>query len=273
MAAEVIQKQPAAIQLRYLQTLMDIGGGKEYDHRVPPAYRYNYLWTFATEALERTEKMKNKETGEFELVVGNRPDHQRIFHSGIAPGGIFRHGVHCGARQIPTGAAHYHDGARARSPSCAQQPAAAPAQAPPADTRNESRAETPPNPQPRRPRPIARRNCSGTAAGGSGIDAGNVLASDGDKGSRGRARHATKHEGYGPACIAESRPQRFHAGAGRPLYRQPDHGKGQDATGKCGTAPGEAHTVTSDALVQIDGRAPRPRCPNGRARAARISNP
>ena len=25
MAAEVIQKQPAAIQLRYLQTLMDIG--------------------------------------------------------------------------------------------------------------------------------------------------------------------------------------------------------------------------------------------------------
>ena len=29
MAAEVIQKQPAAIQLRYLQTLVDIGGGQQ----------------------------------------------------------------------------------------------------------------------------------------------------------------------------------------------------------------------------------------------------
>ena len=41
MAAEVIQKQPAAIQLRYLQTLVEIGGRKKYDHRVPPASRYN----------------------------------------------------------------------------------------------------------------------------------------------------------------------------------------------------------------------------------------
>ena len=43
MAAEVIQKQPAAMQLRYLQTLVDIGAEKNTHHRLPAANRYNYI--------------------------------------------------------------------------------------------------------------------------------------------------------------------------------------------------------------------------------------
>ena len=44
MAAEVIQKQPAAIQLRYLQTLVEIGVREEHHHRLPAAARYNYIF-------------------------------------------------------------------------------------------------------------------------------------------------------------------------------------------------------------------------------------
>ena len=44
MAAEVIQKQPAAIQLRYLQTLVEIGIGKEHHHCFPAAARYTLIF-------------------------------------------------------------------------------------------------------------------------------------------------------------------------------------------------------------------------------------
>ncbi len=40
MAAEVIQKQPAAIQLRYLQTLVEIGAEKNTTIVFPLATRY-----------------------------------------------------------------------------------------------------------------------------------------------------------------------------------------------------------------------------------------
>jgi regulator of protease activity HflC (stomatin/prohibitin superfamily) len=54
MAAEVIQKQPAAIQLRYLQTLMDIGGGQGNKIIVFPLPID--IITSLQRALERTEK-------------------------------------------------------------------------------------------------------------------------------------------------------------------------------------------------------------------------
>ena len=50
MAAEVIQKQPAAIQLRYLQTLVEIGAEKNTTIVFPLANRYN---CFVGEALDR----------------------------------------------------------------------------------------------------------------------------------------------------------------------------------------------------------------------------
>ena len=40
MAAEVIQKQPAALQLRYLQTLVEIGTEKNTTIVFPSAHRY-----------------------------------------------------------------------------------------------------------------------------------------------------------------------------------------------------------------------------------------
>jgi regulator of protease activity HflC (stomatin/prohibitin superfamily) len=53
MAAEVIQKQPAAIQLRYLQTLMDIGGQGNKIIVFPLPID---IITSLRSALERTEK-------------------------------------------------------------------------------------------------------------------------------------------------------------------------------------------------------------------------
>ncbi len=40
MAAELMQKQPAAIQLRYLQTLVEIGTGEEHNGRLPHPHRH-----------------------------------------------------------------------------------------------------------------------------------------------------------------------------------------------------------------------------------------
>ena len=40
-AAQVLETQPAAIQLRYLQTLTEIGGGEKHDHRVSAADRHH----------------------------------------------------------------------------------------------------------------------------------------------------------------------------------------------------------------------------------------
>ena len=43
MAAEVIQKEPAALQLRYLQTLVEIGAEKNTTIVFPAADRYNFI--------------------------------------------------------------------------------------------------------------------------------------------------------------------------------------------------------------------------------------
>ena len=48
MAAEVIQKQPAALQLRYLQTLVEIGSGEKHHHRFPAAAGYNLFFGTGT---------------------------------------------------------------------------------------------------------------------------------------------------------------------------------------------------------------------------------
>ena len=53
MAAEVIQKQPAAIQLRYLQTLIDIGSEKNTTIVFPLPVD---IITSLQRALERTGK-------------------------------------------------------------------------------------------------------------------------------------------------------------------------------------------------------------------------
>jgi len=40
-AAKVLETQPSAIQLRYLQTLTEIGVGEEHNDCVSAAYRYH----------------------------------------------------------------------------------------------------------------------------------------------------------------------------------------------------------------------------------------
>src|SRR6266852_982688 len=53
MAAGVIQKQPAALQLRYLQTLIDIGTEKKYYYCVPAATRYTFFFRARSGACSR----------------------------------------------------------------------------------------------------------------------------------------------------------------------------------------------------------------------------
>ena len=81
MAAEVIQKQPAAIQLRYLQTLVEIGAEKNttivfplpLDIIASLGRALDRGWRDRrSQAPGNPYNMRNNETGEFELVVGNR---------------------------------------------------------------------------------------------------------------------------------------------------------------------------------------------------------
>ena len=77
MAAELIQKQPAAIQLRYLQTLVEIGSEKNTTVVFPlPIDIFSSLGR-AHRSPERQEtgrlkSLAKNEEGEFELILGNR---------------------------------------------------------------------------------------------------------------------------------------------------------------------------------------------------------
>ena len=54
MAAEVIQKQPAALQLRYLQTLVEIGAEKNTTIVFPAAARYTFFFGPRARSSRRT---------------------------------------------------------------------------------------------------------------------------------------------------------------------------------------------------------------------------
>ena len=76
MAAKVIQEQPVAIQLRYLQTLVEIGTEKNTTIVFPLPLDILSSLERALGKLGEPSKpansMKNSETGEFELVLGNK---------------------------------------------------------------------------------------------------------------------------------------------------------------------------------------------------------
>ena len=101
MAAEVIQKQPAALQLRYLQTLVEIGAEKNTTIVFPAATRYNcIIGARAGPCRDGTRRrrrnrinMRNNDTGEFELVVGNRQLLSGFFIVVLLLRGGVRHGV------------------------------------------------------------------------------------------------------------------------------------------------------------------------------------
>ena len=116
MAAEVIQKQPAAIQLRYLQTLVEIGTEKNTTIVFPAAARYNFIFgaragsrgaSDGTAAGARHNRLRRtceiNETGEFELVVGNRQLLSGFFIVVLLFGGGLRHGVRRGAELAALG--------------------------------------------------------------------------------------------------------------------------------------------------------------------------
>ena len=109
MAAAVIQTQPAALQLRYLQTLVEIGTEKNTTIVFPLPLD---ILSSLGRALDRvgnppeagrgkSSRMRNNETGEFELVVGNRQLLSGVFHCGPVVRGGICDGVRSGTELAP----------------------------------------------------------------------------------------------------------------------------------------------------------------------------
>ncbi len=120
MAAEVIQKQPAAMQLRYLQTLVEIGVGKEHHHRVPAATRYNVKSGARAGPLRKRRRRGGQDVNHAKQrnrrirTGGGQPaTAERVFYYRAAVRGGVRDGLRGGAELAAVEQAGDHDGGHA----------------------------------------------------------------------------------------------------------------------------------------------------------------